>query len=481
MRSRWLIALLLACHALVAHGVRVSHDGAGQVLLYPYYTVRDSPQGGAAFNTLLSIVNGSNRGKVVKVRFREASAGAVVFEANVFLSVRDVWTAAVIPWASGAALVSRDATCALPGVQPSSDGAPATGGIFTPAAYAGDPLGPAADRVREGFVEVLEMGTVRQGTALDRATVHIAGAATCALPQSDADILGDLDPPSGRLYGSATVINVQEGTSYGYDAVALDQWGARAMYGRVGAGPTLADANPFVSAVIDRGQVFISSWSTGIDAVNAVLSANGVEVEFMRESAVAGATDIALSMPTKPLLVDSTRALAPFTTTLSSDGACEIVEDRTLDRDERVYDPLATSFPELIPHGALCWATTVHSLNVHWPDSTPVLGSHAGLRHVILRDFFTPQPSAMQSGVQLLAIDQAVAARFMVAPGATTVIDLATGSVASRQGVTYLGLPVAGTSFVRYVNGGLTINGSTVLSNYGTTSPIKTTRGITTR
>jgi hypothetical protein len=481
MWPRALLALLLACHALAAHGVRPSHDGTGQVLLYPYYTVRDSPQGSTPYNTLLSIVNGSNRGKVVKVRFREASAGAVVFEANVFLSVRDVWTAAIIPWGSGAALVSRDATCTLPGLHPSGDGTPASGAVFTPAGYADDPLGPAADRVREGFIEVLEMGSVRRDTALDDATIHIAGVATCALPGNDAAILADLDPPSGRLYGSATVINVQEGTSYGYDAVGLDQWSARAMYAHVGAGPTLGDANPFVSSVIDQGQVFISTWSSGIDAVNAVLSANGVEVEFMREAAVAGATDVALSMPTKPLLVDSTRALTPFTTMLSPDGACEIARDSALDRDERVYDPLGTYYPELIPYAALCWATTVHSLNVDWPGITPVLGSHAGLRHAVVRDFFTPEPSTMQSGVQLLSIDQAVAARFMIAPGATTVIDLATANVSSRQGVTYLGLPIIGTSFVRYVNGTLSVNGSTVLSNYGTTSPIKITRGITTQ
>ena len=39
-----------------ANAVYVNPEGLGQVLIYPYYTVRDKVAG-AAFNSLLSVVN----------------------------------------------------------------------------------------------------------------------------------------------------------------------------------------------------------------------------------------------------------------------------------------------------------------------------------------------------------------------------------------------------------------------------------------
>lgn len=60
--------------------------------------MRLAPGTASPYNALLSVVNGAPRGKAVKVRFREALTGAPVFEATVFLSLRDVCTAAV--WAA---------------------------------------------------------------------------------------------------------------------------------------------------------------------------------------------------------------------------------------------------------------------------------------------------------------------------------------------------------------------------------------------
>lgn len=52
--------------------------------------MRLAPGTASPYNALLSVVNGAPRGKAVKVRFREALTGAPVFEATVFLSLRDV-------------------------------------------------------------------------------------------------------------------------------------------------------------------------------------------------------------------------------------------------------------------------------------------------------------------------------------------------------------------------------------------------------
>ena len=58
-----------------ADAVMVNPNGLGQVLIYPYYTVR-SPAGAglASYNTLLSVVNTTTSTKAVKVRFREGKA-----------------------------------------------------------------------------------------------------------------------------------------------------------------------------------------------------------------------------------------------------------------------------------------------------------------------------------------------------------------------------------------------------------------------
>ncbi len=78
-----------------AEAVYQDVNGVGQVLVYPYYTVQSAAAGN--FNTYLSVVNTTNKAKVVKVRFREGRTSVEVLDFNLYLSANDVWTAAVIP------------------------------------------------------------------------------------------------------------------------------------------------------------------------------------------------------------------------------------------------------------------------------------------------------------------------------------------------------------------------------------------------
>ena len=59
------VASATALLAANASAVNVNPDGLGEVLLYPYYTVRNNN------NTLISVVNTTTQAKVVKVRFVE--------------------------------------------------------------------------------------------------------------------------------------------------------------------------------------------------------------------------------------------------------------------------------------------------------------------------------------------------------------------------------------------------------------------------
>ena len=250
-------------------------------------------------------------------------------------------------------------------------------GRSTPQRMPTDPLGAAPGRVREGFVEVLEMGTIPRESALDRAVNHIVGIPSCNLG-SEAAIAAALDPPSGKLYGSLTLVNVLEGTAYEYDATALDQWSGAVTYTAPGTyRPTLADATPAVSSVVAGGKLLVSKWLTGVDAVNAVLAAGSTQAEFMRDASVDGATDIVYAMPTKPLMVTPSLALPPFYVPLSGNGACEPSGDMTLNREEQAYPRTSSTGP----YAGLCWVTTVQSLNAQWPSPSAVLGSRAVLRH----------------------------------------------------------------------------------------------------
>ena len=59
----------------VAQAVNLSEDGTGNVLVYPYYTVRTTAAGNA-YNTYINFTNTTASTKAVKVRFREGQETA---------------------------------------------------------------------------------------------------------------------------------------------------------------------------------------------------------------------------------------------------------------------------------------------------------------------------------------------------------------------------------------------------------------------
>lgn len=93
----------------VAHAVNLNADGIGQVLLYPYYTTN----GGNS--TLISVVNTSDMGKAVKVRFLESLNSKEVLDFNLYLSPFDVWTANIHQNAAGVpGIRTNDTSCIAP-------------------------------------------------------------------------------------------------------------------------------------------------------------------------------------------------------------------------------------------------------------------------------------------------------------------------------------------------------------------------------
>jgi hypothetical protein len=73
-----LAALLFLAPA--ADAVRVDPDGLGQVLIYPYYTVRNGNQ------TIYTVTNHTDRHKVLQVQMAEGRNGRTVLAFNVLLA-----------------------------------------------------------------------------------------------------------------------------------------------------------------------------------------------------------------------------------------------------------------------------------------------------------------------------------------------------------------------------------------------------------
>src|SRR5262249_11863238 len=133
----------------------------------------------------------------------------------------------------GARIGTTDTSCTLP---PFSASPTAPFVSFTNASYAGandDGAGTDLDRTKEGYFEIIEMATYAPASPTSISITHAAGQPIRGTPRcrpaappfdgpvSDTQAAIDAQPPSGGLFGSLTLINVNAGTDYTADAVAL--------------------------------------------------------------------------------------------------------------------------------------------------------------------------------------------------------------------------------------------------------------------
>jgi hypothetical protein len=252
--------------SLPGHAVQLNTDGHGQALIYPYYTVRAAPDGNA-FNTYLSVVNTTTQAKAVRVRLREGRIGRAVLDFNLYLSPNDVWAGALVPTATGAQLLTTDRSCTDPEFATASGstrGLPLHSNNYTGASA--DGFGDTLDRTREGYVEIIEMGTL-SGAAAAAVSHNSAG-----VPNNCAAMRAMTAPtvarPSGGLWGTLTLINVNSGQDFTLDAVALEALASRPFF-RPPGDPypdfNAAEIDP-VSVRIAHGHLYRSVWTRPADA-----------------------------------------------------------------------------------------------------------------------------------------------------------------------------------------------------------------------
>ena len=390
--------VMSAAHA----AMYVNERGTGETLIYPFYSAENGN------NTLVNIANTTTGTKAVKVRILEAQNSQEVLDFNLYLSPEDHFSFSISATDEGGAkLVTGDNSCTVPAI-------PADGVAFRNSKYLGDKLetkddpATAADeskdnfdntgigRTQVGYIEVIEMGqldpkslplidknakvasrinaaaAIKHGSdgvpancdILVDAWSTIAGVDGVWLAESKTtDLTGDSEFlanwAGGGLYGYATVINVPQGASFGYDAVAIaDHVGAGATGSdmhyqpgdiRPNFGDEAFDTASIVSVngaavTLDFDGDYPAESTERVQALNALIMSSEVYNDYVTDTAIAATTDWLMSFPTKAFHVNATEPVEPFSKLWDGQKACEPSSLATVDREE--------SAPEVIPPGS---------------------------------------------------------------------------------------------------------------------------------
>jgi hypothetical protein len=348
-----------------ASAVTLNPKGLGQVLIYPYYTVNKNQ------DTLISVANTTDVGKVARVIFVEGINGREVLDFRLFLSAHDVWTAAISQTADdgGAMLTSGDTSCTYPLI-------PATGVLFRSSWYDGTGAvvadsGPQGiTRTREGSIEVITAGDIVPGSPTEALITHVqngspgAGEPPGCAQITSVSIQDDVTTPTNGIYGAASIVNVGEGTFFAYNADAIAGFTDFPLispaYGMLG--PTLQDANSAdATDGVARAYLFnangrpvTADYAYGADAVSAVFMSDAIYNEYLVDASLGANTDWVVTFPTKRYYVDTLYGLdvphAPFVQAFQ-DGRADVAVLATIyDREEGFYQlPTCCIDPPVVP------------------------------------------------------------------------------------------------------------------------------------
>jgi hypothetical protein len=423
-----------------ASAVALNPRGLGQVLIFPYYTVNNSQ------DTLFSIGNAGDTGKVVHLRFRESYNARSVLEFDVFLSAHDVWTAAITQSSdTGPALIrTSDRSCTNPPIV-------SVGQQFLDSDYVtqnadSGPQTPA--RTREGFIEVIAVGDTTPGGALDQMITHVQnGTPGGGVPACDAAVLQSSAPtvaPTPNLFGSVAIVNVGQGTFFGYTPDALTGFTDQALATTGAAnGPTLDEANTTIAAPLTRASVLVGGrpidvdYQFPIDAVSAVFMADSIYNEYFADPSFGAATEWVVTLPTREFYTDPALAqtVVPPFAELFQDGRSDTVVGSTVyDREEGEVTPIVACelCPPVAPIPSFPYAVNVIRF-INEGGASVVFGSNIVP--------FTLSLGAATTGNAVMVL--ADPASLQQLPG---------GTDADSNTVTLLGLPVTGFMAYNVIN-----------------------------
>lgn len=460
----------------MANAVYLNPDGLGSVLVYPYYTVN----GGNS--TLLSVVNTTSEGKAVKVRFLEAYNSREVLDFNLYMSPFDVWVAQVAEnGAGGASVFTNDNSCTVPVI-------PATGAAFRTIAFDGQSAqgkdgGPTSlARTREGYVELIEMGTV---TNTQNSTLNAITHGSTSVPSNCNVVvkawsgggywvgnpLIDISDPDGGLFGSGSIINVGEGTIEAYNAEAIDAFyvaATTATHTAPGSlSPSIASATSLTSNVFANGALVTTTYLQGVNAVSSLFMVDNVYNEYVVDPGLNAATEWVVTFPTKRFYVDKANLYLPAATSwrpfdvlfTSTNGgtSCSPVGLQFWNREEQTTSTGVDFSPAPTAAGtALCYEAQVITFNQGTPPST-VLASALEANIDLTQVGFT-------SGWARIDLVNDSLGQPDPNHHLATTPEASSATATAPAGNVFLGLPATGFAVIEYVNGNA--GGAGVLSNY---------------
>jgi hypothetical protein len=369
----------------------IAEDNIGQVLIYPYYTVKNN------LNTLVTVVNTTDQVKALKIHFKEGKNARLALGFNVYVGPYDVWTATLVATQATALfspnhvgeptvmLLTSDTSCTLP--------INLSGYEFLPYAFDGafvDQLGINLERTQEGVIEIYEMGTVIGEDA--NAATHINGIpADCQLLSNnwapngkwDIDPTQNMLPPdgSGGLFGTASIVNADAGIEMHYMATGIVNFNSSLMHVPIGDFlPNLRTGNNYDTVIKTQNGPIQTTWNSTIDAVSALF----MQTQSINDFDILnnGQSEWVNIYPTKQFYVDSlfsasTPPVMPFTQELVADfGACEDHRFSAFDTEQKINtppmvvpvpDPLPPNYSEMPEN---CWSVNVSDVNSGLDNNT---------------------------------------------------------------------------------------------------------------
>lgn len=359
--------------------VQNSANGLGEVLIFPYYTVNND------LNTLYSVVNTTSQAKAIKISFHEGDIGLDVLTFHVYLSPHDVWTGALVAQMSdlpghigepSVLHIAFDESCA-PYLETFS------GQQFLPYVIDvdADPDNRSMQRATEGHLVVIEMG-VLTGQAIafvDHGNVGVpanCGALEAAWNTGEWT-LDALEEPTGGLLGGMSLINVNEGLSLSYDAMALnDFWNDNGLFNAPGdLEPNLGSGSTVSKVLLADGAVAESQWSSGAEAVTAALMKSVLYNEYAYDAIISGKSEWLVSFPTKALhTTDTEVAIGPFSQVWDGGQSCDEFSTVFYDREaEPSYQFDCCIDPPPPPDDPqFCFSSNVFELLPPYTDPNPV-------------------------------------------------------------------------------------------------------------
>lgn len=276
-------------------GTILNPEGRGDVLIFPYYDVREVY--GKTQDFYFAIINDDsdcdvsstvqcNAGMAARLRFREWEKGEEVFSTDIWLSRGDVWVgmlthniSIVLPY--GARITSPDWVIIDSGADSFTLGTPLQNGFdFPNTAYIPGPINPPyplpvvpgspGSSNLMGYFEVIgEERTYDQISTLTGPKV--------------TRLTGNADAPN-HLMGYAYIVRVADGSSFAYNATAIANFSRNkgSLFSGVGLPlPTLMDCEDT------------------LDQLEFQLSKKGVFAGYSVEDVIAGKFSLILTFPTK--------------------------------------------------------------------------------------------------------------------------------------------------------------------------------------